>query len=55
MKQIKAIISIFILALYIIAIFGITLCHAKYAYFLEYSDDSRKTFDLIRDYSTKNV
>lgn len=27
---------------------------AKYAYFLEYSDDSRKTYDLIRDYSDEN-
>lgn len=26
----------------------------KYAYFLEYSDDSRKIYDLIRDYSDKN-
>lgn len=26
----------------------------KYAYFLEYSDDSRKTYDLIRDYSDEN-
>ena len=25
--------------------------YAKYNYFLAYSDDSRKTFDLIRDYS----
>ena len=28
--------------------------YAKYAYFLEYSDDSRKTFILIRDYSDEN-
>ena len=28
--------------------------YAKYAYFLEYSDDSRKTYDLIRDYSDEN-
>lgn len=27
---------------------------ARYAYFLKYSDDSRKTFDLIRDYSDEN-
>lgn len=27
---------------------------AKHAYFLEYSDDSRKTYDLIRDYSDEN-
>lgn len=27
---------------------------AKYTYFLEYSDDSRKTYDLIRDYSDEN-
>ena len=27
---------------------------AKQAYFLEYSDDSRKTYDLIRDYSDEN-
>lgn len=27
---------------------------AKYAYFLEYSDDSHKTYDLIRDYSDEN-
>lgn len=26
----------------------------KYAYFLEYSDDSCKTYDLIRDYSDEN-
>ena len=26
----------------------------KYAYFLEYSDDSRKTYDLIMDYSDEN-
>lgn len=26
----------------------------KYAYFLVYSDDSRKTYDLIRDYSDEN-
>lgn len=28
--------------------------YAKYSYYLEYSDDSRKTFDLIRDYSDEN-
>lgn len=27
---------------------------AKYNYYLEYSDDSRKTYDLIRDYSDEN-
>ena len=27
---------------------------AKYYYSLEYSDDSRKTYDLIRDYSDEN-
>lgn len=26
----------------------------KYAYYLAYSDDSRKTYDLIRDYSDEN-
>lgn len=26
----------------------------KYYYSLEYSDDSRKTYDLIRDYSDEN-
>lgn len=26
----------------------------KYAYFLGYSDDSSKTYDLIRDYSDEN-
>lgn len=26
----------------------------KYAYFLKYSDDSRKIYDLIRDYSDEN-
>ena len=28
--------------------------YAKYNYYLNYSDDSRKTFDLIRDYSDEN-
>lgn len=28
--------------------------YAKYNYYLEYSDDSRKTYDLIRDYSDEN-
>lgn len=28
--------------------------YTKYDYFLEYSDDSRKTYDLIRDYSDEN-
>ena len=28
--------------------------YAKYNYYLKYSDDSRKTFDLIRDYSDEN-
>lgn len=27
---------------------------AKYYYSLKYSDDSRKTYDLIRDYSDEN-
>lgn len=27
---------------------------AKYYYSLEYSDDSRKAYDLIRDYSDEN-
>ena len=26
----------------------------KYAYFIVYSDDSHKTYDLIRDYSDEN-
>lgn len=28
--------------------------YAKYNYYLEYSNDSRKTFNLIRDYSDEN-
>lgn len=28
--------------------------YAKYNYYLEYSDDSHKTYDLIRDYSDEN-
>lgn len=28
--------------------------YAKYNYYLECSDDSRKTFNLIRDYSDEN-
>lgn len=28
--------------------------YAKYNYYLEYSDDSRRTYDLIRDYSDEN-
>lgn len=28
--------------------------YAKYNYYLAYSDNSRKTYDLIRDYSDEN-
>lgn len=44
MKQIKAVISLFILSLYIIAIFGIILCHAKGTKDLE---ETIKSFILV--------
>ena len=44
MKQIKAVISLFILDLYIIAIFGIILCHAKGIKDLE---DTIESFSLV--------
>lgn len=44
MKQIKAVISLFILDLYIIAIFGIILCHAKGIKDLE---ETIKSFILV--------